>query len=322
MVFASVFKVALTGLLATASSPYLSCKLGGWGSGNACDQLVNTVDSFAHSTFTAGQRFIPAWYDPPDPIGQQILQYREDARRWSETTDFVVAPTFDLAQWTTDVIVRPPGDLIVYISPSEFRARLRDLVPPPWTCDPLRPRLLDPTAFDTGMVGIELDYLFDIGDSIPLYTVLAFFALVFGIIDIALTAIHLVPAVRVAWSKMVVDRIPVVLAALEQVGRTIFGALVRCKHPLFSSLSDIPFSARCLVAHRRRHSAHGCRRNRLCTLCAPRMEHGGCRSYSGTPRCVWTGEAYHRRFTGALCTVSFLFIFSPHVSGHLLGSGP
>ena len=79
--------------------------------------------------------------------GQQILQYWEDACRWSKMTDLVVAPTFDLAQWMTDLIVCPPGDTIIYVPPSKFLAHLCNLVPPLWSCDPLRPKLLDPNAF-------------------------------------------------------------------------------------------------------------------------------------------------------------------------------
>ena len=91
--------------------------------------------------------------------GQQILQYWEYTCRWSETTDLVIAPTFNLAQWMTDLIVYPPGDTIVYVPASKFLAHLRNLVPPLWSCDPLRPKLL-PSGFS--MVSIELDYLFDI----------------------------------------------------------------------------------------------------------------------------------------------------------------
>ena len=98
------------------------------------------------------------------------------------------------------------------------------------------------------MVGIELNYLFDVGDSIPLYMVLACFALVFGLIDIVVTAIHLAPTVWVTWNNMMVNHIPAVLAELGQVGRTIFGSLVCNRHPLLSSFSHISFSAHYLIA--------------------------------------------------------------------------
>ena len=240
MVFASALKASLTGLLALAPSPYLYCKSGGWGSDIVCPRLVNTVESLAQSTFSASQRFVPAWYDPPpDPIAQQILEYQEDTRKWSETTDLIVAPTYELAQWTTDLIVRPPpGDIIVWVPQSEFLAGLRALVPPPPTCDALRPKLSDPTV---DSVVMDLCDMVDNGDFNPTYTVMAFFALVFGLIDLAVAAIHLVPAVRVAWNTMVADNIPAVLAALGRVGRIIFGSLVSRTRLLFSSFPNIRF---------------------------------------------------------------------------------
>ncbi|EPS98007.1 hypothetical protein FOMPIDRAFT_89964 [Fomitopsis schrenkii] len=254
MVFTPALKAALTGLLAILPSPYLYCKSGGWGLDTACPRLVNTVDSFTQSTVTAGHRLVPRWYgDPPDPIAQQILQFAEDARKWSMTTDLIVAPTnaFELAQWTTDLIVRPPGDMIVWVPPSEFLAGLRSLVPPTPAVVDSDTELIEPSASvpGTAVTGTVFGRIADNGYFNPRHMVMAFYALVIGFI--AVTIIHLAPAVRIAWNKMVVDYTPAVLAVLGRVGRAIFGSLLRVSSPTLDDVQRIFGGAEVTVPNRR-----------------------------------------------------------------------
>lgn len=263
MMFTPALKAALTGLLAILPSPYLYCKSGGWGLDTACPRLVNTVDSFTHSTLTATHRLVPRWYDdPPDPITQQILQLKQDARKWSMTTDLIVAPmnSFELAQWSTDLIVRPPGDIIVWAPPSDFLAVLRSLVPstpaihyttdlivrPPagditvWVPSSVlhatlrslvpTPTIVEPSASVTRTVPERITYNGQLR-----HTVMAFHALVIGFI--AAAAVILAPAVRCAWS-IVAGYPPALLAALGQVGRSIIRSLVSHMLPSPPPLTD------------------------------------------------------------------------------------
>ena len=169
---------------------------------------------------------------PPNPMPAMQRAFAEDIRKWSQTTDLMVAPpstAFDLALWTTDIIVRPiPGELIVWVPPN------RNMFMPPKKRIPFPST--QPKARDESMFANFIHTVFNETRHRTKFasrsTVIGFYTLVIGYLVIA--SLFGLELLEDAWRRCAYGytfcRLEV-LAALdfvEQKACNLYRSMVRC----------------------------------------------------------------------------------------------
>ncbi|KAH9835174.1 uncharacterized protein C8Q71DRAFT_107490 [Rhodofomes roseus] len=174
--------------------------------------------------------------DPGDPYLAQLADIKEDVRKWSKTKDLIAAPTFDLAQWTTDLIVRPPGDIVVWVPPNTCllaeRPRTHSQPSPEtviilpasdWT--PETPYVVKPARTVVG--GFQDHH--HLGSRRAIHALVVFYTLV-----IAYVAVATLEPVRTAWRMTPIGHLGL-QAVLGFVGRTLYWSMF-----FVTSLKGIP----------------------------------------------------------------------------------
>ncbi|EPT01802.1 hypothetical protein FOMPIDRAFT_1015641 [Fomitopsis schrenkii] len=267
MVLSALGTVALA-LASATPGGYMYCKAGGWGNRH-CPGIVNSYERVAnhvqHYMFTGEWDLPPEiWYVPEGYFGpeekwehdQRIRGYirhiQWELRVWALTKDLMVPPSYELADWTKNLVVIPPsgpGELIVWkprrtglpwelahtLFPPNGPSPVYDPVYDSTTAPQLEPPV--PAATKAATLATSLDTL--VYDSSAasslagtLHTVIAFYTLVIGFI--AAGALTLVEPARQAWRSSVLGHIGV-LAMLGFVWRAIYGSML-----LVTALTGIP----------------------------------------------------------------------------------
>ena len=240
---------------------YMHCKAGGWGNNN-CPVVIAAYESLAWCGMAIGYHLLtgteeeieyddfPVGYHGPIEKWQRdarvywyMYEIRMEARAWARTTELMIPPAYELADWTKDLVVVPPsepGELMLWTPPhTGIPWELAHTMFPPDDPAPVYDIVFDSTTVaeaeppfrghTTVPVSSALStQVYDTpaapNDGGLLLTVIAFFTLVFGLIGAE--TLTIVEPARQVWRSSGFGNLGA-LGVLGSVEYAFYGFIVR-----------------------------------------------------------------------------------------------